>query len=252
MATDIGRVTAVKDKDVTLLTGDDEVKGRWLDYFDDLLNIENERDDLEGILPVQGPIEEIYLEEVITQMGKMKKNKACGLDCLPIEVAKALGDEGAIWMTGALNEAMRKGIPEEWRTSTITHIYKQKGDPLECNKFRGIKLLSHTLKLWERVVESRLRKMVNISERQYGFQPGKSTIQQLFCLRMLQEKQRVWKGAACGVCGPGKGIRQGAKGANMVLAQTKRCSRGLHKHNPEHVCWVQGKRHDQCGKDQRD
>ena len=90
MATDIGRVTAVKNKDGTLLTGDDEVKGRCLGYFDDLLNSENEIEDLEGILPVQGPIEEIYLEEVITQMGKMKKNKAFGPDCLPIEVAKAL------------------------------------------------------------------------------------------------------------------------------------------------------------------
>ena len=112
-------------------------------------------------------------------------------------------------MTGVLNEAMRKGIPEEWRTSTITPIYKQKEDPLECNKFRGIKLLSHTLKLWERVVESRLRKMVNISERQYGFQPGKSTIQPLFGLRVLQctrKTQSVWKGAACGVCGSGKGL----------------------------------------------
>ena len=43
-------------------------------------------------------------------MEKMKKSKACGPDCLPIEVA--LGDEGAIWMTGVLNEAMRKGIPK--------------------------------------------------------------------------------------------------------------------------------------------
>ena len=32
-------------------------------------------------------------------------------------------------MTGVLNEAMSGGIPEEWRTNTITHIYKQKGDP---------------------------------------------------------------------------------------------------------------------------
>ena len=109
MATDIGRVTAVKDKDGTLLTGDDEVKDIWLGHFDDLLNIENERDALQGILPVQGPIEEIYLEEVVTQLGKMKKNNACGLDCLPIEVAKALGDEGAIWMTGVLNEAKKRG-----------------------------------------------------------------------------------------------------------------------------------------------
>ena len=93
-------------------------------------------------------------------------------------------------MIGVLNEAMKDGIPEEWRTRTTTPLYKQKGDPLECNNFRGITLLSHTLKLWKRVVESRLRKMVNISEIQYRFQPGKSTIQPLFCLRMLQEKHR--------------------------------------------------------------
>ena len=34
----------MKDKDDTLLTGDDEVKDRWLGYFDDLLNVENERE----------------------------------------------------------------------------------------------------------------------------------------------------------------------------------------------------------------
>ena len=94
MATDIGRVTAVKDKHATLLTGDDEVKDMWLGHFDDLLNIENERDHLKGILPVQGPLEEIYLEKGITQLVKMKRNKARGPDCLPIEVAKVLGDEG--------------------------------------------------------------------------------------------------------------------------------------------------------------
>ena len=81
MATYIGRVTAVNDNDGTLLTRDDEVKDRWLGHFNDLLNVENEREDLEGILPVQGPIEEIYIEEVITQLGNMKKNKACGPDC---------------------------------------------------------------------------------------------------------------------------------------------------------------------------
>ncbi len=68
-------------------------------------------------------------------------------------------------MTGVLNEAMRKGIPEEWRTSTITPIYKQNEDPLERNNFRCITLLSHILKLWERVVESRFRKIVSTSER---------------------------------------------------------------------------------------
>ena len=34
------------------------------------------------------------------------------------------------------------------------------------------------------------RKIVNNSERQYGLQPGKSTIQPLFCLPMLPDKYR--------------------------------------------------------------
>ena len=36
--------TALTDKDGTLLTGDDEVKDRWLGYFDYLLTVENERE----------------------------------------------------------------------------------------------------------------------------------------------------------------------------------------------------------------
>ena len=70
---------------------------------------------------------------------------------------------------GVPNEAMRESIPEEWITKTITPIYKQKGDPLECNNFGCIIPLSHTLKLWERVAESRLIKMVIINVRHYGF-----------------------------------------------------------------------------------
>jgi len=82
--------------------------------------------------------------------------------------------------------------PEEWRRSKITPIYKQKGDSLDCGNFRGIKLLTHCLKLWERRVENRIRGLVKISDRQYGFQPGKSTVQPMFCFWMLQEKMREY------------------------------------------------------------
>ena len=163
-----------------------------------------------------------------------------------MELAKALGDEGAI---GVLNEAAREWIHEEWRTSTITPIYKQKGDPLECNNFRGIQLLSNTLKLWERVVQSRLRKI------SVWIPTGKVNDPTIVLLTDATRKtKRVWKGAACGVCGPGKGLWQGTRGADNGTRsdETKGCSRGLHKHNPGHVCWVQDKRHVQCGKDRSD
>ena len=48
-------------------------------------------------------------------------------------------------------------MPEGWRISTIIPLFKNKGDAHECESYRGIKLLSHTIKLWERVIEKRLR-----------------------------------------------------------------------------------------------
>ena len=69
-------------------------------------------------------------------------------------------------------------------------IFKGKGCVLECNNYRGIKLMSHTMKLWERIIEARLREITNIADNQFGFRPGKSTTEPIFALRMLQEKYR--------------------------------------------------------------
>ena len=76
-------------------------------------------------------------------------------------------------------------MPEEWRSSTVIPLYKNKCDIPDCNNYRGIKLLSHTMKLWERVIERRLRKDVSISENQFGFMPGGSTIDAIYLLRRL-------------------------------------------------------------------
>ncbi|KAK3546874.1 hypothetical protein QTP86_003804 [Hemibagrus guttatus] len=46
------------------------------------------------------------------------------------------------------------------------------------------------MKLWERVVEAKLRKVVEICEQQYGFMLRKSTTDAIFALRILMEKYR--------------------------------------------------------------
>ena len=46
------------------------------------------------------------------------------------------------------------------------------------------------MKLWERVVERRLRREGVISEQQYGFMSKKSTTDAIFALRLLVEKYR--------------------------------------------------------------
>ena len=53
--------------------------------------------------------------------------------------------------------------------------------------------MSHTMKLWERVIEHRLRRITSVSEKQFGFMPGRSTMEAIYLLRRLVEKYREKK-----------------------------------------------------------
>ncbi|GJT06547.1 craniofacial development protein 2 [Tanacetum coccineum] len=101
--------------------------------------------------------------EVKTALQKMGRNKAVGpdqinkvvgLDQIPIEAWRSLGDEGIIWLTSLFNKIFTSAkMPEEWRLGEVIPIFKNKGDAQVCSNYRGIKLLSHTMKLWGRVIK---------------------------------------------------------------------------------------------------
>ena len=56
---------------------------------------------------------------------------------------------------------MKEKMLDEWR-SPLTPIYKNKGDSQSCTSHRTIK---HTLKIWERVVETKVRLLVGMSKQ---------------------------------------------------------------------------------------
>ena len=70
----------------------------------------------------------------------------------------------------------------------LVPLYKGKGDIKECGNYRGIKLMSHTIKLWERVIEARIRIDATITDQQFRFMPQRNTTDAIFCLRMLLVK----------------------------------------------------------------
>ena len=93
--------------------------------------------------------------------------------------------------SGGANSIMNtEQMPSAWRQSILTPIFKGKGDIQECNNYRGIKLLSHTFNIWERVVDRRIRQCTNIYESQFGFMPGRSTADAIFILKQTIEKHR--------------------------------------------------------------
>src|SRR4051812_7178131 len=82
----------------------------------------------------------------------MKGGKAMGPDCIPIEVWRGLGDKAIVWLTKLFNLIFRSNkMLEEWMRSILVPIFKNKGDVQSCTNYRGIKLMSHTMKLWERL-----------------------------------------------------------------------------------------------------
>ena len=169
---------------------EEKVKQRWKEYFDNLLNQENLREKREMRTEKrERDVEDISGEEIRTGLRKMKMGKAKELDDIQVEAWVALGNKDVEFLVNFFNRLLRgEKMLDEWRRSVLVPLYKGKGDIKKCGNYRGIKLMSHTMKLWERVIEARIRKEVTIVEQQLGFMPGRSTTDAILCLKMLLEK----------------------------------------------------------------
>lgn len=112
-----------------MITNKEKVKERWKEYYQTLLNEERKQKKMKVDEKTEGPIEQIRREEIIWAMQKAGTGKSPGADGIPIEVWKALGDEGVKWLTWFLNRIVKEmKMPNKWRESKIIPIFKRKGD----------------------------------------------------------------------------------------------------------------------------
>ena len=79
-------------------------------------------------------------------------------------------------------------IPTDWQESFIVNLYKGKGDALNRDNYRGLKLIEQVMRVLEHVVEGLIRQRVEIDEMQCGFMSGRGTTDAIFIVRQLQEK----------------------------------------------------------------
>ena len=133
---------------------EDEIRHRWQGHFDKLFNGENENttvqldDSFDDIN--RSFVQRIQESKVRETLKRLKGGKAMGPDGIPIKVWRCLGDIAIVWLTKMFNNIFRSNkMPKEWRRSILVPIYKNKGDIQSCTNYWGIKLMSHTMKLWE-------------------------------------------------------------------------------------------------------
>ena len=188
---DFSHIKQIKNEHGVILSDLDMIIRRWKGYFDKLLNEENPRSIFDDGVPNKGLTQGISRNEVKVAISRMKNGEATGMDGIPVEVWKCLGEEG-IDMPWDLMKGIyeQEKIPTELRDSVIIPIYKEKGDIQDCGNYGGIKLMSHTMKIWERIIDRRLREETTIGDEHLGFMPGGGTTDAIFAVRQLMEKHR--------------------------------------------------------------
>ena len=160
---DIGQMRTIKSATGDVLMRDEDIRERWGQYFSWLMNEENPRQETGERESNQGLTAPINEAETERALKGMKSGKAVGSDEIPAEVWKCLGWFGVVTLCKLFNRIMiTETIPSAWRDSVLVPMFKEKGDIQECKNYRGIKLLTHTFKIWERVLDRRVRECTDI------------------------------------------------------------------------------------------
>jgi hypothetical protein len=101
----------------------------------------------------------------------MKNGRSPGIDNITAEMIKAAREIGTIWINLLIfNVWMQKEISQDWGKEIKVPIFK-KGDRKACNNYRGVTLISQCAKLYEKIIEIRLKRGIenNLREEKWVF-----------------------------------------------------------------------------------
>jgi len=160
-------------------------------YFSKLFNVHGIKDVGQAETHTAEPlVPEPSASEVDLAIDKLKSHKSPGIDQIPAEMIKAGGRTICLEIHKLIISIWKKEkLPEEWKESIIVPIHK-KGGKTDCNNYRGISLLPTTYKILSNILLSRLTPYTKeiIGDHQCGFRRNRSTMDHIFCIRQILEK----------------------------------------------------------------
>ncbi|KAJ8975986.1 hypothetical protein NQ317_016232 [Molorchus minor] len=120
-------------------------------------------------------------EELEQAVASLQGGKAPGPDGVPAEALKAIVRSHPDMLLHLYNSCLTEGVfPRIWKVQRLVLINKGKGDPASPSAYRPLCMLDTPGKLLERLLKPRIAEAVQqaggLSERQYGFRKGRSTV----------------------------------------------------------------------------
>lgn len=116
-----------------------------------------------------------------TAARSLKNGKAPGPDGVPAEIIKIVAAKHPELFLNMYNACLQKGFfPTSWKNARLVLIDKGKGEPNSPSSFRPLCMLDTAGKLYEKLLKARLLQAIqdagDLSDKQYGFRKGRSTI----------------------------------------------------------------------------
>ena len=118
-------------------------------------------------------------DEIKSIIKELKANETTGPNSIPTKILNNNKNELAKPLCDLINLVLQSGaFPDILKNAKFIQIYK-KGDPLECNNYRPISLLSSIAKLIEKLIHVRLAIFLETNkcfyENQFGFRKRHSS-----------------------------------------------------------------------------
>ena len=112
---DVQHVRIIKDENGNVIVNSEGLLKRWKEYFEKLMNKENNRDPTtEEAEVVNEEVNCVSREEVKNVLRRMKKDKAVESDELPVEIWKCMEEMGINFLTKLFNRLLvGEQMPEE-------------------------------------------------------------------------------------------------------------------------------------------
>ena len=153
-------------------------------------DLERQRDEFEALPEATGEEAELTRAEFEEAVKCMKNGKAAGIDTIPAEVWKN-SKEAKNRLYEFLSKIWRKEkVPPELAVTVFVMIFKNKGSPDDCTKYRCIGLLNHAYKIMTVVLLKRLvaECQAFFSDWQAGFRTKRGCRDNILLLRVLYEQ----------------------------------------------------------------
>ena len=125
-------------------------------------------------------------DEIFKMIGSLDSNKAHGHDKISIRMLKLCGRSICKPLKLIFENCLANGyFPEEWKKANVVPIHK-KSDKKNIKNYRPVSLLPICGKIFERILYDRIFMFLSennlISQKQSGFKPGDSCVNQLLSI----------------------------------------------------------------------